>query len=282
MRLHVSTSIVVWMLSITIGTSTVTATPASGSFDHSYQAYAKLLSAHVINQRVNYVKLVNARTAFTTIIESIAAVSAEDFQRWSEHQQLAYWINAYNLFTLKAIVDHYPITGSWLSWYPRNSIKQIEGVWDVIPWHAAGRIVTLDQIEHEIMRPTFKQPLIHFAINCAALSCPPLSPQPYRSETLIEQLATSTRQALTQSAWLKNEERTLRVTAILNWYGEDFTTEYAHGVTVNGSYRDRAILGLIARYGPPAAQAIARVPNTRIRFLAYDWSLNDVTDTGRQ
>ena len=113
------------MLSITIGTSTVTATPASGAFDHSYQAYAKLLSAHVINQRVNYVKLVNARTAFTTIIESIAAVSAEDFQRWSEHQQLAYWINAYNLFTLKAIVDHYPIKGSWLSWYPRNSIKQI-------------------------------------------------------------------------------------------------------------------------------------------------------------
>ncbi len=282
MRLHVSTSIVVWMLSITIGTSTVTATPASGSFDHSYQAYAKLLSAHVINQRVNYAKLVNARTSLTTIIESIAAVSAEDFQRWPEHQQLAYWINAYNLFTLKAIVDHYPIKGSWLSWYPRNSIKQIEGVWDVMPWHAAGRIVTLDQIEHEIMRPTFKQPLIHFAINCAALSCPPLSPQPYRSETLIEQLVTSTRQALTQSSWLKIEEMTLRVTAILNWYGEDFTDEYAHGVTANGSYRDRGILGLIARYGPPAAQAIARVPNTRIRFLAYDWSLNDVTGTGRQ
>ena len=258
------------MLSMTIGASTVTATPTSGSFDHSYQAYAKLLSAHVINQRVNYAKLVNARTSLTTIIESIAAVSDEDFQQWSEHQQLAYWINAYNLFTLKAIVDHYPIKGSWLSWSPRNSIRQIKG------------IVTLDQIEHEILRPTFKQPLIHFAINCAALSCPPLSPQPYRSKTLIEQLVTSTRQALAQAAWLKIEEETLRVTAILNWFGEDFTTEYAHGVTANSSYRDRAILGLIARYGPPAAQAIARVPNTRIRFLAYDWSLNDVTDTGRQ
>ena len=270
------------MFSMTIGASTVTATPTSGPFDHSYQAYAKLLSAHVIDQRINFAKLVDARTSLTTIIDSIAAVSAEDFQQWSEHQQLAYWINAYNLFTLKAIVDHYPIKGSWLSWYPRNSIRQIKGVFDVIPWDAAGRVLTLDQIEHEILRPTFKQPLIHFAINCAALSCPPLKPQPYRSETLIEQLTTSTRQALAQSAWLKIEEKTLRVTAILNWFGEDFTTEYAHGVTANSSYRDRAILGLIARYGPPAAQAIARVPNTRIRFLAYDWSLNDVTDTGRQ
>ena len=280
MLLQVSTSIAIWILSLTIGASTATGT--SESFDHSYQAYAKLLSAHVIDQRIDYAKLVDARTSLTTIIDSIAAVSAEDFQQWSEHQQLAYWINAYNLFTLKAIVDHYPIKGSWLSWYPRNSIRQIKGVFDVIPWDAAGRVLTLDQIEHEIMRPTFKQPLIHFAINCAALSCPPLKPQPYRSETLIEQLTTSTRQALAQSAWLKIEEKTLRVTAILNWFGEDFTNEYAHVVTANGSYRDRAILGLIARYGPPAAQAIARAPNTRIRFLAYDWSLNDVTDTGRQ
>ena len=202
---------------MTIGASTGTATPTSGSFDHSYQAYAKLLSAHVIDQRINYAKLVDARTSLTTIIESIAAVSDEDFQQWSEHQQLAYWINAYNLFTLKAIVDHYPIKGSWLSWYPRNSIRQIKGVFDVMPWDAAGRIVTLDQIEHEILRPTFKQPLIHFAINCAALSCPPLSPQPYRSKTLIEQLVTSTRQALAHAAWLKIEEETLRVTAILNW-----------------------------------------------------------------
>ena len=70
------------MLSLTMGASTATAT--SESFDHSYQAYAKLLSAHVIDQRIDYAKLVDARTSLTTIIDSIAAVSAEDFQQWSE------------------------------------------------------------------------------------------------------------------------------------------------------------------------------------------------------
>ena len=78
MLLQVSTSIAIWILSLTIGASTATGT--SESFDHSYQAYAKLLSAHVIDQRIDYAKLVDARTSLTTIIESIAAVSAEDFQ----------------------------------------------------------------------------------------------------------------------------------------------------------------------------------------------------------
>jgi hypothetical protein len=95
---------------------------------------------------------------------------------WSRAQQMAFWINAYNAFTLRAIVDHYPIEGSRFSLHPRNSIRQIDGVWTSLAWKAAGRTVTLDDIEHRILRPTFREPLVHFAVNCASVSCPPLAP----------------------------------------------------------------------------------------------------------
>ena len=252
-------------------------TTAQPVFDHDYATYADVLETALVGPRVDYGRLAEDRATLDRAVAEFGRVSAGEFEAWSRTQQLAYWMNAYNLFTLRVIVDHYPIQGSWLSLYPRNSIRQIDGVWDEIPWQAAGRTVTLDEIEHDILRPTFDEPLIHFAINCAALSCPPLRDEPYLADPLDAQLADSTRTALAQAAWLRVDGNTLRLTAILDWFGEDFIPRFAGRIDSDRSERDRALLGLVAEYGPPSAAELARAGAARIRFLKYDWTLNDAS-----
>jgi hypothetical protein len=246
------------------------------TFDHEYRTYAGVLDGSLVGSRVDYGRLASDRVALDAAVDELAAVSREAFDAWSRAQRLVYWINAYNVLTLRVIVDHYPIRGSWLSLYPRSSIRQIDGVWDAITWQAGGRRVTLDQIEHDILRPTFAEPLVHFAINCAALSCPPLRGEPFVAERLETQLADSTRRALAQAGWLRLDDETLHLTAILDWFGEDFVPRFADRIEADRSERDRALLGLVADFGPPAAGALARTGTARIRFLDYDWTLNDV------
>ncbi|MDP7340338.1 MAG: DUF547 domain-containing protein [Vicinamibacterales bacterium] len=229
-----------WTLLLLAALSLTAANPpaqaGAQAFDHQCRTYASVLDGSLVGSRVGYGRLASDRVALDAAVDELAAVSREAFDAWSRAHQLVYWINAYNVLTLRVIVDHYPIRGSWLSLYPRSSIRQIDGVWDAITWQAGGRRVTLDQIEHDILRPTFAEPLVHFAINCAALSCPPLRGEPFVAERLATQLADSTRRALAQEGWLR----------------------------------------LVADFGPPAAAALARTGTARIRFLDYDWTLNDV------
>lgn len=250
---------------------------AQEPFDHSYADYAALLERHVSGARVDYGRLLAQRGQLDDVVRHFDAVDAGTLESWPREEQLAFWINAYNVFTLKAIVDHYPIQGSWFSWYPRSSIRQIDGVWDQLPWRAAGRRVTLDQIEHEILRPTFAEPRIHFAINCASISCPPLWLEPYRADQLDAQLEDAARRYLASPEGLQLDGETLRVTSILDWYGDDFVSSYAELTPGDRPDRDRAILGAVARHGPPAAASLARSGSARLRFLPYNWSLNDVT-----
>jgi hypothetical protein len=188
---------------------------------------------------------------------------------------MAFWINAYNLFTLRAIVDHYPIHGSWFSLAPRNSIRQIDGVWTTLKWRAAGRDVTLDQIEHGILRPEFADARVHMAVNCASKSCPPLRAEPYAAADLDRQLDDAARRYLASPAGTRVDGGRLRVSRIFEWYGDDFVQRYAPMHPGSGRATDRAIRGFVEAYGPPEAAAAAR-SGIAIGFLDYDWSLNDV------
>ena len=250
---------------------------AQPKFDHDYSTYAHILSQFLVDGRVDYSNLVDNRDRLDSVVEEFSTVSRLTFSAWSREERLAYWINVYNLYTLRTIVDHYPIQGSWLSLYPFNSIQQIDGVWDTITWKAGGRIVTLDEIEHDILRPTFGEPLLHFAINCAAVSCPPLRNEPYRADTMETQLTDSTREALAKTNWLRLDGDTLYLTAILDWFGEDFVSRFAHTISANRSERDRALLGLVATHGPSEIASLAHTGTPQIRFLKYDWTLNDTS-----
>lgn len=172
---------------------------------------------------------------------------------------------------------HARYRGNRFSLHPRNSIRQIDGVWTALAFRAAGRQVTLDDIEHRTLRPQFQDARIHFAINCASVSCPPLREEPYLPDRLNEQLDDAARRYLASPFGLRVDRSTLRVSSIFDWYGDDFIAKYAGLIESNRSATERATLGAILIFGPPHAQQLARAPDIRVRFLQYDWSLNDVS-----
>ena len=251
------------------------ATRGAASFDHEYRDYAKLLHDHVRASRVGYEALKRNRAALDLVFAELTEPSANEERGWTRDRRLAFWINAYNIFTLRAIVDHYPIRSTLFTLQPRNSIRQIDGVWTALTWQAAGRTLTLDDIEHKILRPEFKEPRVHFAINCASVGCPPLAADPYRPATLDTQLDEAAHRYLASERGLKVDGNTLRVTKILEWYGEDFVARFAPDAAGAADRVDRAIRGVVGQFGPPAAADLARKSTTKIRFLDYDWSLND-------
>jgi hypothetical protein len=248
----------------------------AASFDHAYSRYADVLRDFVRPPRVDYAALVKERAALDAAVDVFAHPGADEERAWTREERLAFWVNAYNAFTLRAIVDRYPIHAPWLTLQPRNSIRQIDGVWTKLTWRAAGRTLTLDDIEHKILRPEFKEPRVHFAINCASVGCPPLAADPYRAATLDAQLDAAARRYLASAQGLRIQGDTLLVSKILAWYGEDFVARFAPDAAGRPDRVERAVRGVVERFGPSAAAELARKPATRIRFLDYDWSLNDL------
>lgn len=246
------------------------------SFDHSYAEYGRLLRRHVIGIRVDYTALRRKQPALNALVSEFGQVTTGEFAAWSDTEQIAYLINAYNVFTLKAVIDHYPIKRRWFDFFnPPNSIKQIPGAWSRLRWRVAGNEMTLDDIEHGRLRRHYNEPRIHFAVNCASVSCPPLRPEPYVAARLERQLIIAAREFLASDLGVEVNEDTLHVSRMLNWFGDDFIEQYSRLVETNGSAKVRALVGVIAKYGPPEAARVAQSGNARIRFLKYDWSLND-------
>lgn len=251
---------------------------SANAFDHEYRAFGKVLKKHVRVPRVDYAALHADRAPLDRAVAQFDSAEARGEAGWTRNQRMAFWINSYNAFTLRAIVDNYPIRGSWISLAPRNSIRQIDGVWTRLTWRAAGRDVTLDDIEHRILRPKFKDARVHFAVNCASVSCPPLAERPYVAATLDQQLDAAARAFLASPEGLGGADGTFHVSSIFKWYGDDFIDAYAGLVPGTRDARERAILGVITKFGPDWAVEPARSGRPEIRYRDYDWSLNE---TGR-
>ncbi len=256
-------------------TLTVPLALTAAGFDHAYPSYGAVLTRYVRPPRVDYKALTADRGALDRAVAEFAAAEAGAENGWARDERIAFWINAYNAFTLRAIVDHYPIQAGWFSLQPRNSIRQIDGAWTKLTWQAAGRRVTLDEIEHKILRAGFADARVHFALNCASVSCPPLAAEPYRAAGLGAQLDTAARRYLGTTEGLVVDGNTFRVSSIFKWYAEDFVAAYAPLIAGARDARERAILGVIATYGPAEAARQARLGTPRIVFMKYNWSLND-------
>lgn len=247
-------------------------------FDHAYRSFAAVLRTHVVGARVDYAALQRNRAALDAVVEQFGRVALSDFESWTTDERIAYLVNAYNAFTLQAIVDHYPIDGGWLSflrWAPRNSIKQIDGVWNERRWNVAGQALTLDDIEHGTLRAEYDEPRIHFALNCASVSCPRLREEPYTANALNRQLMLATRDFLASEHGARVRADSIWVSSLFSWFGDDFVDKYAHLVD-GGSAQERAALGVIATYGPKDASQLAQSGRARVEYLDYDWGLNDV------
>jgi Protein of unknown function, DUF547 len=235
------------------------AAPAA-AFDEAL--YASLLERHTLpvadlaRVRVDYAALATS-SDWRRLVHSLAETDLSALR--TREQQLAFWIDAYNILAIDLVARHYPVASI------RDIGSLLRPVWKRPAGVVGGREVTLDEVEHEIVRP-LGEPRAHAVVICASTSCPALSREPLVPERLDAQLDAAARQ------WLADPGKGLRIdrganaielSKIFDWFAEDFAA--AGGV-----------LGFAARYAPEADREWLRAhgASARIRYFEYDWAVN--------
>lgn len=217
--------------------------------------------------QVDYAALQRDPAQLDRYLAALGALAPERFASWSEAEQIALLINAYNGFTLRAIIENDPI---------RPSIKAIPGVWKFRRHQLMGRGFTLDAIEHEILRREYNEPRIHAALVCAAISCPPLRQEAFTGPALDRQLEDQTTRWLASPVGLVIDRAagTLRISQIFQWFAEDWQRADPQAAAVPGHEAQSAVLRFIARYRPAAERALILGGDYRFAYLPYNWDLN--------
>jgi hypothetical protein len=256
--------------------------PAPG---FNYEDYAAVLKTHVnSNGMVNYKLLKSNRQQLDSFIAAMGRIEQTSYEKWDDNRKIAFWINAYNSLTLKAIIDNYPIKSSFLKSmrYPKNSIRQIDGVWKKLKFNVMGTKISLDHIEHKILRKQFNTPGIHVALVCAAMGCPPLRKEPYLASKLDKQLADQAVKFLKDPAKFKIDRgnRAVNLSAIFKWFQRDFTAKYELSSDQSGplnkySKDTKATLSFISKHLSESDAEYILSGRFRLTYLAYDWSLNE-------
>ena len=215
--------------------------------------YAFLLSRYVKDGVVDYRGFKENEAVLDQYLATLAAVDPEAL---APDGQFAFYVNAYNAWTIKLILSRYPDIGS---------IKDLGSLFQS-PWKKKiaridGGLLTLDQIEHDILRKRFKDPRVHFAVNCASRGCPPLQGEPFSESRLDEQLDRAARAFVNDPRFNRLEGETLWVSKIFDWFSGDFNDD---------------VIGYLIQFADPALADPLEKNKERIKvsYLDYDWSLN--------
>ncbi len=234
----------------------------AAEFDHTHSNLTEVLKLHVKDARVDYAGLKAKPAGLNRYLDQLAAVSRVEFDAWRGPRRIAFLCNAYNAWTLRLIIDHYPV----------KSIKDIGGLFSG-PWDQAivrlfGETITLDTLEHKILRKEFDEPRIHFALVCAAKGCPRLRNEAYVNTRLDEQLTDQAKRFLAASDQnrVDADAHMVYLSPIFKWYGGDFEKK-------SGS-----VLAALKPYWPESSSSVALEKGSfKIRYTDYDWSLNEWT-----
>ena len=239
----------------------------AAAFDHSHAAWGGLLERNVVvleggkASRVRYAGMAGERAALQRYLDGLSATPRSEFDGWTRPEQMAFLVNAYNAFMVDKILQRYP---------------DIRSVWDFGKlfgnpfkdefFSLLGRKASLDWIEHEMLRKAYRDPRIHYAVNCASVSCPMLRAEPYVGARLDAQLDDQARRFLSDASRNRYRDARLEVSKIFDWYKEDFEPRDAY----------------FARYAALLGADAAAVRAARITFLDYDWALNDFPSSSRR
>jgi hypothetical protein len=244
----------VLFLILTACNPTVATNPNSSPPDH--QLLNQLLKKYVDNKgMVNYVDLKKERAALKAYLATLEKNAPND--KWSRNEQLAYWINAYNAYTLDLILEYYPIE-SIKDIGSKIQIPFVNTAWDKKFIKIGSETYDLNNIEHGIIRKQFDEPRIHFALVCAAVSCPKLLNEAFIAARLDEQLTQAAKDFLSDTT--KNNFRNVNeaeLSKIFSWYSGDFK-------------KKGSLIHYINQYAPTKLSEDAK-----ISYLDYDWKLNE-------
>lgn len=271
---------------LVFGLITVMGTREASAFDHDHTNWDSLLQEHVFGGLVNYQSFLGDEVRFDKYLSGLDSVSRREVDGWDRNEQLAFWINAYNAFTVRVILENYPIETWTLKGLvvPRNSIIQIPGVWKKLSWKVAGQLLTLDQIEHSIIRPNFDEPRIHFSIVCASVGCPDLRSEAFTSskiESQLQEQAVGYLHNANKGVRFDFEKNRICVSQIFKWFTEDFVIESVESDGLPYQSGDaNIILNFIKAYFTDQKyQALLQFKDLDFEFLSYDWSLNEFSTT---
>jgi len=229
---------------------------SAGGFDHS--AFDQVLKTYVNDQGLVDYNGIAGDQAFKTYM---ASLESADLKSMSRNAQLAFWLNAYNAVTIDKVIK----------WKPEKSVREtlIPGVWTSTKFFTsrehtvAGKRLSQDDIENEILRKQFKDPRIHFAIICASTGCPPLPRFAYTEENVQIKLEEETRKYINseRSTRIDLADNTLYLSKLFDWYAGDFESQSGSVLNFLKPYLDEKALTFLER-------------NPKIDYLHYDWSLN--------
>ncbi len=211
----------------------------------THAAWDALLKKYVsASGKVNYQGFQKEERKLDAYLETLKNNPPQS--NWSRHEKLAYWINVYNAFTVKLIVKNHPV----------ESITSLHSgkPWDVKWIDIDSKTYTLNEVEHDIIRPRFDEPRIHFAVNCAAQSCPPLLNAAYTADKLNTQLEQQTKKFINNSKYNSISAGSVEVSKIFDWYKEDFNN----------------LIAFLDKYTQTDIDSDAKVS-----YKNYDWTLNN-------
>ncbi len=226
--------------------------------DQTHSAFTAILSKHVKDELVDYAGLKKNPAPLNAYLETLAAVPESVFKKWKNDEQMAFLINLYNAATLKLVADHYPV----------KSIKDIGGAtggpWKQKVVRLFGKVETLDHIEHDLLRPNYKDPRVHFAVNCASIGCPALRAEAFQASKLDAQLDEQGRIFLRDAS--KNRldagKKALHLSSIFDWFKGDF-------IVKSGSVEK-----FILPYVSDVDRKVIGKGGLTIKSTDYDWKLN--------
>lgn len=238
------------------------------SFDHQHQDWTKWLEKYTKeipgpSTEVNYTLARKNKEDLNTYLGSLESVTQKEFDTWSQNQKKAFLFNAYNAYTIQLIISNKPVKSI------RDLGTLVQSPWKISFVPLLGKKRSLDEIEHDLLRGTYKDPRIHFAVVCASIGCPRLQLSAYTADKLEDQLNQATREFLNDTSRnrieVKNQTVHLQLSKIFDWYAGDF----------GGKEKlPEFILPFMAK---PNSKSDYSGKKIKVTFLDYDWRLNDIS-----
>ncbi|HEY7444476.1 MAG TPA: DUF547 domain-containing protein [Vicinamibacterales bacterium] len=254
------------------------------SVDALHRPLDELLDLYVRDGLVYYLALRGDRAKLDRYIASVGGqAAAAAYPNWTKNEQAAFWVNAYNAFVLRTVIDQYPIRGRAKE-YPSASIRQIPGAFERLTHRAAGRTVTLDTIDKMILTE-FKDPRLHLALGRGAIGSPRLRSEAYTGRRLDAQLKSVEAECPTRAECILVDPTTNRiaVTSVVGWHEGEFVANYGHSGKrfTNRSPVERAVLAFIEPNLFNTERDFLDKDQFRVTYSDFNWELNDLTGRSR-
>jgi hypothetical protein len=253
--------------------------PLPPGSDPLHRALDQILDVNVRDGFVYYRAMQGSRDALDRYVAALN-VPAATYNAWTREAKMAFWVNAYNAFVLQTVVNRYPIRGTSGA-YPASSIRQIAGAFDQTKHRAAGRSVTLDEIEKTVLAE-FNEPRLALALGRGAVGSGRLRSEAYTAARLPEQLESIANEFVTKQRLLKVDRAAgvVSATPIVSWHEAEFVAAYASKAGEKFASRspiERALIAFVTPHLLPLETELVDENRFKVTFQEFDWRLNDLT-----